>query len=154
MKKSLLFSLFCLIISLSSCSDDNDPINLSDKVTVSYNGYAIAACQYFDGEVSEDQTVVITAADDMNKVNVNYTSDSWGTFTFENATVVETSGSFVITGEGTTLMGMGDNVKEYKCELSGKIDASKLNPSFTFTVPAVMGGMTITFYPGEYSSAE
>ena len=90
----------------------------------------------------------------MNKVNVNYTSDSWGTFTFENATVVETSGSFVITGEGTTLMGMGDNIKEYKCELSGKIDASKLNPSFTFTVPAVMGGMTITFYPGEYSSAE
>lgn len=48
---------------------------------------------------------------------------------------------------------MNGNVSEYPCTLSGSIDESKENVSFTFTVPGVMGGLTITFTLGDMPAA-
>lgn len=154
MRKLLLFSFICTLLIISSCSDDNSPVNNADKVAGSYAGYAIAACQYFDEEVSENQTVIITVTPETNKVNVSYISDSWGTFTIENVNVVESSGKYFLSGDGKTEMGMDGNIKEYKCVFTGSINSSKESPEFTFTMPAVMGGLTITFHQGEYISAE
>jgi len=46
-------------------------------------------------------------------------------------------------------MGMNGNIQEYACRFAGTVDAAKENPEFTFTVPAVMGGLTISFINGE-----
>jgi hypothetical protein len=45
-------------------------------------------------------------------------------------------------------MGMSGNVKSYDCTLSGSVDISKSDYDFLFTVPGVMGGLTLELKPG------
>ena len=127
-------------------------IPVSKLLAGSYEGWTEASCAYFEGMQATDQTLSLTAnADDT--FTLAYTSDSWGEFSFENLSVTSANGIYTLSGEGVTMMGMNGNIREYPCTVTGRIDANKENISFTFTVPGVMGGLTITFTQGEAPAA-
>ncbi len=118
-----------------------------------YDGYTEAKSAYFTGMMADDQKIVITNNSD-NTYNIGYNSDTWGEFSIEKATVAYSDGIFTIEGDGITKMGMSGNVKEYVCSFEGRIDAEKEDPEFTFSVPAVMGGLSIVFHTGDMPAAE
>ena len=127
-------------------------IPVSKLLAGSYEGWTEASCAYFEGMQATDQTLSLTAnADDT--FTLAYTSDSWGEFSFESLSVTSANGIYTLSGKGVTMMGMDGNVSEYPCTVTGRIDANKENVSFTFTVPGVMGGLTITFTQGEAPAA-
>lgn len=143
----LMMALFAF--SAVSCSDDDEPVvKPAEEVAASYNGYTIANCQYFSNMVAAGQSIKVEAKSD-NTVDVTYTSDTWGEFTIAGATVTAEGDIYTIKGNGTTKMGHAGSEKEYECSFEGKVQAGKVSPEFTFTVPAVMGGMTIKFYEGD-----
>ena len=118
----------------------------------SYEGWTNASCAYFESMTAENQTITLSANND-GTFTLAYTSDTWGEFSFTSVSATEANGTYTLSGEGTTQMGMNGNVSEYPCTLSGSIDESKENVSFTFTVPGVMGGLTITFTLGDMPAA-
>lgn len=118
----------------------------------SYEGWTNASCAYFESMTAENQTITLSANND-GTFTLAYTSDTWGEFSFTSISATEANGTYTLSGEGTTQMGMNGNVSEYPCTLSGSIDKSKENVSFTFTVPGVMGGLTITFTLGDMPAA-
>lgn len=127
-------------------------VPVSKLLAGSYKGWTEASCAYFEGMQATDQTLSLTAnADDT--FTLAYTSDSWGEFSFESLSVTSANGIYTLSGEGVTMMGMDGNVSEYPCTVTGSINANKENVSFTFTVPGVMGGLTITFTQGEAPAA-
>ena len=99
--------------------------------------------------VSESQTITVTVEENGETVAVSYTSDTWGTFTVAGAAVAESDGTYTVTGSGKTVMGMSaDSQSEYDCTLSATIKSAD-DFTFTFDIPAVMGGLKITVQPGE-----
>lgn len=127
-------------------------VPVSKLLAGSYEGWTEASCAYFEGMQATDQTLSLTAnADDT--FTLAYTSDSWGEFSFESLSVTSANGIYTLSGKGVTMMGMDGNISEYPCTVTGSIDANKENVSFTFTVPGVMGGLTITFTQGEAPAA-
>ncbi len=126
-------------------------VPVSKLLAGSYEGWTEASCAYFEGMQATDQTLSLTAnADDT--FTLSYTSDSWGKFLFENLNVTSSNDIYTLSGEGVTIMGMNGNESEYSCTASGSIDTNKENVTFTFTIPGVMGGLTITFTQGETSA--
>lgn len=151
MKIKNLLAVLLVACACAACSDDkNEDAHLNQAVAGKYEGYTKAVAQYFpNGQYAADQTITITANED-ETFNLSYTSDSFGTFTVNNATVKTENGKYLLEGKGSTLMGMsGKEPTEYQCTLTAEIDAAKEEPSFVFTIPAVMGGMTITFAKGD-----
>jgi hypothetical protein len=140
--------------SVSSCSDDDDEVNPIEQaaqvVVGDYQGYTVANATYFQNSVAENQTVSVSQNADAT-YTVSYVSDTWGTFSISPVVVTYADGKYLLAGEGTTQMGMNGNVKQYACTLVGEVDAEKTAPSFLFTVPSVMGGMTIQFHLGAYA---
>lgn len=132
----------------ASCDPEEEKINYSESVAGTYSGYATAEFQYSPTPmVSTDQSLTVTEVTE-ETVTVNYTSDTWGTFTIEDATVTESNGTYTISGSGKTVMGMSaDSQSEYDCTLTATI-TSDSDFSFEFDVPAVMGGLVITMLPG------
>lgn len=127
-------------------------VPVSKLLAGSYKGWTEASCAYFEGMQATDQNLSLTAnADDT--FTLAYTSDSWGEFSFESLSVTSANGIYTLSGEGVTMMGMDGNISEYPCTVTGSIDANKENVNFTFTVPGVMGGLTITFTQGEAPAA-
>ncbi len=122
-------------------------------VSGTYSGYTEAKSTYFSGMMTDDQTIVVTKNSD-DTFTVSYTSDTWGEFTVDNAKAVYSNGSFTLTGSGVTKMGMDGNVKEYDCTLTATIDVEKNNPTFTFSVPSVMGGLEVVFHTGDMPATE
>lgn len=116
----------------------------------SYAGWTDASCAYFQGMTADDQTLTITGKDD--DYSIAYQSDTWGSFTVEEIKATYSDGVFTLSGDGTCKMGMGDSLKDYPCTFTGRVDVEKSSPSFTFKVPAVMGGLTITFNTGDMPS--
>jgi hypothetical protein len=143
---------------LTSCGSDDDEevvdvVSAATAVAKEYNGYTEAKSTYFSGMTSDAQTVNIVAVS-ADKVNISYTSDTWGTFTINNATVTKTDNGYSISGEGVTAMAhAGQEAKEYACSFNGTVEADG-TPEFVFSVPSVMGGLTITLYPGNAPSTE
>jgi hypothetical protein len=145
-KKSILLMLFAAIFA-ASCSSDKENDNPAQEIAGKYEGYTNAGCAYFSNTVTADQTVVLTATD-VDKVNVSYTSDTWGTFTINNATVSRDGTACKIVGNGSTLMGhAGSAANEYQCSITGSVEGGIAE--FTFSCPSVMGGLTISFSQGE-----
>lgn len=120
-----------------------------------YDGYTSASCTYFQDMLADDQTVTISS-DANGTYKVTFTSDTWGEFSVSGvkATTEDGGKNFTVSGEGTCQMGMGGNVREYACTFAGTIDAAKESPGFSFTVPAVMGGLTVTFKTGDMPATE
>ena len=119
----------------------------------SYKGYTDADCRYFQDRYTNDESVILTANDD-GTVKVVFESASWGTFTVTSATITQEGGVYAFSGEGSVAMGMGGSTSNYDFTLSGSTNAAKDTFSIAFTVPAVMGGLTITLLPGSAPSVE
>lgn len=155
MKLIEIISLTAVAVFAASCektgnqNQNQEPeVNLSETVAGTYTGYSTAEFQYSPTPMlSQNQTLTVTA-EDGGTVSVSYTSDTWGTFTISAATVAESDGTYVLSGDGKTLMGMSaDSQSEYDCTLTAEISGED-DFSFVFDVPAVMGGLKITLLPG------
>ncbi|MBQ7941705.1 MAG: hypothetical protein IJ328_04780 [Muribaculaceae bacterium] len=144
----LMMALFAL--SAVSCSDEKDePAEKpAEKVAGIYDGYTLASCNYFSNSVTAKEQVKIAATGDAT-VNITFTSDTWGTFTISDATVTIDADSYSIKGDGITKMGHQGVEKEYDCSFEGVVQVSSSSAVFTFSVPSVMGGLTIEFIKGE-----
>lgn len=127
----------------------NGTAPVAKMVAGSYSGWSAGSSNYFTNYGAENTSVKITANED-GTVNVAYTSETWGNVTIENVTVEQAEdGSFTLAGKGTFTMGMaGSAAKDYDCELTGTISSDKETYTIDFKLPAVMGGLTITFQNG------
>ena len=126
-----------------------EEVRLAAEVAGTYSGWSKAEFQYSPTPMASDaQTITVTEETD-ETVSVNYTSDTWGTFTLTGVTVTESNGTYTLSGSGTTVMGMSaGSQSEYECTLTATVSGTS-DFSFVFEVPAVMGGLTITVSPGE-----
>ncbi|WP_162612043.1 calycin-like domain-containing protein [Alistipes sp. An66] len=113
----------------------------------SYNGYTLASCDYFQNRISPDETVVITKNTD-GSASVSFTSAMWGTFTITDAQASISGNVCSLSGSGQTQMGMGGSTSTYKCTFTAEIK-SQTDARMEFKIPAVMGGMTLTFQTGD-----
>lgn len=140
------------LLAFASCNSDDEPTNLAENAVGTYDGYTNASCAYFSDMVAANQTVAITSAE-LNKVNISYRSDSWGTFTIDAAELSGSEGNIHISGTGKTMMShAGNEAKEYDCAVEGTIAGNDL--SLSIVCPAVMGGLSIAFHTGDVPSAE
>lgn len=150
MKKSIkllgIIGLCALAANFQSCKDDNDEPKISPAAEIAgnYEGYSEASCAYFQGQYSDGDKVTITEIDD-NHAKIEYTSTEFGSVTVDNAEITGNS-TYTITGNGKCLMGMGGNVKEYDCNVSGTVSGK--DADLKFVCPAVMGGFTLNFLTG------
>ena len=88
------------------------------------------------------------------KVKITYTSHTGVKFTINDATVTLNGDIYTIEGNGSCVMGMSEeSKKEYPCTLKANIDSAKNSPKFVFSVPSVMGGLTITWSPASASAS-
>lgn len=150
MKIKNLLAALLVVCACAACSDDKkEDAPLNQVVAGKYEGHTKAVAQYFpNGQYANTQSITLTANED-ETVKVSYTSDSFGEFAVNNATIEQKDGSYIVKGEGTTVIGMGESKKEYAFTFEGTLDKAKSEPSFVFNVPAVMGGLTITFAKGD-----
>lgn len=133
----------------TSCSSDDAP-DLAAGVAGTFEGYSSMNSAYFTNMISVDQKVTISRLTD-NTVSLRYESASTGTFTIPEATVVKGTDSYTLSGTGTTSMGHAGNTKDYDCSFTGTVSGD--SRVFTFSIPAVMGGATVTFTAGELPEA-
>lgn len=112
-----------------------------------YKGYVDADCAYFQDRYTNDESLKMTANGD-GTLAIFFQSDSWGTFNVANATISKSEEGYKFTGEGTVSMGMEGNVKDYAFTMTGTSNAKKDSYSITFSIPAVMGGLSIALLPG------
>ncbi len=113
----------------------------------SYKGYTLASCNYFQNMISPDETVVITKNTD-GSASVSFTSAMWGTFTITDAQASISGNVCSLSGSGQTQMGMGGSTSTYECTFTAEIK-SQTDARMEFSIPAVMGGMTLTFQTGD-----
>ena len=113
----------------------------------SYNGHILASCNYFKNMVSPEETVVITKKPD-GTASVSFTSATWGEASVPSARVVVTDGVCTLSGDGSCRMGMGGNTSNYDCTFTAQIK-SQSDARMEFSIPAVMGGMTLSFRTGD-----
>ena len=117
-----------------------------------YKGGTYANSKYFQHyQPTENEKVVVKANDALDAVNISYTSETWGTFTFESVKVTKNEdGSYTLSGEGKTLMpSMKGGTTEYAASFEGTIKDGSLVA--TFSVPAVMGGTTVLFNASDFA---
>lgn len=112
-----------------------------------YDGYTLASCNYFQNMISPDETVVITKNTD-GSASVSFTSATWCTFTITDAQASISGNVCSLSGSGQTQMGMGGSTSAYDCTFTAEIK-SQTDARMEFSIPAVMGGMTLTFQTGE-----
>ena len=118
-------------------------ILVAQEVAGSYTGTVSVDFGYGSFEY-EDQTVTLTYLTS-DTVNISYTSDTWGEFTVTGAQV-GSSNPYSISGSGTVAMSMsGDSASEYDFTVEGSVDSDTEACTLTFTIPSVMGGVTVTF---------
>lgn len=146
MKLTGYFALALTALAMGACSDSDNPVSLSDEIKGTYSGYCEASCRYFTGNVAPSQTVTVTPVDNTTAA-ISYISDSFGTFTINEARLTRDDKTVVASGSGSTLMGMGDKQTTYDCTFTGVWENGVA--SMTFSVPAVMGGLTIQFEQGD-----
>ncbi len=147
-----------------SCNDDDDldnddggsdqteaGLDIVDALAGTYEGYTSASFTYVtDPMITSDESFTLTANDDGTTLTLSYVSETWGTFTFSSVSATLSDGVYTIEGEGSTVMGMSsDSSSEYDATVSGTISEDKSDFAVTFTVPSVMGGLTVTFYSGD-----
>lgn len=93
---------------------------------------------------------------DGDTLTVTLVSELWGTFTARDATVTEANGTYTITGEGQVAMSMhsGGATNTYAFTLTATTDAAKSDYTFTWSIPAVMGGVSLVLRPGAAPTTE
>ena len=143
--KSVLMMLSAAVFMMACDKDENGSKTVD--FAGSYNGYTLASCNYFQNMISGDETVVITENTD-GSATVSFTSATWGTFTITDAQASISGNVCSLSGSGQTQMGMGGSTSAYDCTFTAEIK-SQTDARMEFSIPAVMGGMTLTFQTGE-----
>lgn len=143
--KSVLMMLSAAVFMMACDKDENGSKTVD--FAGSYNGYTLASCNYFQNMISADETVVITENTD-GSASVSFTSATWGTFTITDAQASISGNVCSLSGSGQTQMGMGGSTSAYDCTFTAEIK-SQTDARMEFSIPAVMGGMTLTFQTGE-----
>lgn len=143
--KSVLMMLS--VASIMMACDKEDSGSKTVDFAGSYKGYTLASCNYFQNMISADETVVITKNTD-GTATVSFTSATWGTFTITDAQASISGNVCSLSGSGQTQMGMGGSTSAYDCTFTAEIK-SQTDARMEFRIPAVMGGMTLTFQTGD-----
>jgi len=143
--KSVLMMLSAAVFMMACDKDENGSKTVD--FAGSYNGYTLASCNYFQNMISADETVVITENTD-GSASVSFTSATWGTFTITDAQASISGNVCSLSGSGQTQMGMGGSTSAYDCTFTAEIK-SQTDARMEFSIPAVMGGMTLTFQTGD-----
>ena len=146
MKIKSIFMMLSVAALMMGCDKDENGSKTVDFAG-SYNGYTLASCDYFQNRISPDETVVITKNTD-GSASVSFTSAMWGTFTITDAQASISGNVCSLSGSGQTQMGMGESTSTYKCTFTAEIK-SQTDARMEFSIPAVMGGMTLTFQTGD-----
>lgn len=143
--KSVLMMLSAAVFMMACDKDENGSKTID--FAGSYNGYTLASCNYFQNMISADETVVITENTD-GTATVSFTSATWGEFTITDAQASVSGNVCSLSGSGQTQMGMGGSTSAYDCTFTAEIK-SQTDARMEFSIPAVMGGMTLTFQTGD-----
>ena len=143
--KSVLMMLSAAVFMMACDKDENGSKTVD--FAGSYNGYTLASCNYFQNMISADETVVITKNTD-GTASVSFTSATWGEFTITDAQASVNGDLCTLSGSGQTQMGMNGNTSTYDCTFTAEI-RSQDDARMEFRIPAVMGGMTLTFQTGD-----
>lgn len=143
--KSVLMMLSAAVFMMACDKDENGSKTVD--FAGSYNGYTLASCNYFQNMISPDETVVITKNTD-GTATVSFTSATWGEFTITDAQASVSGNVCSLSGSGQTQMGMGGSTSAYDCTFTAEIK-SQTDARMEFSIPAVMGGMTLTFQTGD-----
>lgn len=143
--KSVLMMLS--VASIMMACDKEDSGSKTVDFAGSYKGYTLASCNYFQNMISADETVVLTKNTD-GTASVSFTSATWGTFTITDAQASISGNVCSLSGSGQTQMGMGGSTSAYDCTFTAEIK-SQTDARMEFSIPAVMGGMTLTFQTGD-----
>lgn len=143
--KSVLMMLSAAVFMMACDKDENGSKTID--FAGSYNGYTLASCNYFQNMISADETVVITENTD-GTATVSFTSATWGEFTITDAQASVSGDICSLSGSGQTQMGMGGSTSAYDCTFTAEIK-SQTDARMEFSIPAVMGGMTLTFQTGD-----
>lgn len=143
--KSVLMMLSAAVFMMACDKDENGSKTVD--FAGSYNGYTLASCNYFQNMISADETVVLTKNTD-GTASVSFTSATWGTFTITDAQASISGNVCSLSGSGQTQMGMGGSTSAYDCTFTAEIK-SQTDARMEFSIPAVMGGMTLTFQTGD-----
>lgn len=143
--KSVLMMLSAAVFMMACDKDENGSKTVA--FAGRYNGYTLASCNYFQNMISADETVVLTKNTD-GTASVSFTSATWGTFTITDAQASINGNVCSLSGSGQTQMGMGGSTSAYDCTFTAEIK-SQTDARMEFSIPAVMGGMTLTFQTGE-----
>ena len=133
-------------VFMMACDKDENGSKTVDFAG-NYDGYTLASCNYFQNMISADETVVITENTD-GTATVSFTSATWGTFTITDAQASISGNVCSLSGSGQTQMGMGGSTSAYDCTFTAEIK-SQTDARMEFSIPAVMGGMTLTFQTGD-----
>lgn len=143
--KSVLMMLSAAVFMMACDKDENGSktVDFAGR----YNGYTLASCNYFQNMISADETVVLTKNTD-GTASVSFTSATWGTFTITDAQATVNGDLCTLSGSGQTQMGMGGSTSAYDCTFTAEI-RSQDDARMEFSIPAVMGGMTLTFQTGD-----
>lgn len=143
--KSVLMMLSAAVFMMACDKDENGSktVDFAGR----YNGYTLASCNYFQNMISADETVVITENTD-GTATVSFTSATWGEFTITDAQASVSGDICSLSGSGQTQMGMGGSTSAYDCTFTAEI-RSQDDARMEFRIPAVMGGMTLTFQTGD-----
>lgn len=121
-----------------------------DAVVGTYMGGSYGSSTYFKQFSPEaNMTVTIKVNEGDETVNVFYSSDVWGTFSYAAAIVTANEdGSYTLAGEGICTMASQQGVvKDYASVLSGTIKDGVLVAEFN--EPTLMGGFTLYFNPSD-----
>lgn len=143
--KSVLMMLS--VASIMMACDKEDSGSKTVDFAGNYDGYTLASCNYFQNMISADETVVITENTD-GSASVSFTSATWGEFTITDAQASVSGDICSLSGSGQTQMGMGGSTSAYDCTFTAEIK-SQTDARMEFSIPAVMGGMTLTFQTGD-----
>lgn len=143
--KSVLMMLSAAVFMMACDKDENGSktVDFAGR----YNGYTLASCNYFQNMISADETVVLTKNTD-GTASVSFTSATWGEFTVTDAQASVSGDLCTLSGSGQTQMGMNGNTSTYDCTFTAEI-RSQDDARMEFSIPAVMGGMTLTFQTGD-----
>lgn len=146
MKIKSVLMMFSVASVMMAC-DKEDSGSKTIEFAGSYNGYTLASCNYFQNMISPDETVLIAENTD-GTASVSFTSATWGEFTITDAQASVSGDLCSLSGSGQTQMGMGGSISAYDCTFTAEI-RSQTDARMEFSIPAVMGGMTLTFQTGD-----
>lgn len=123
-------------------------------VAGTYSGHT-AASFWSRSMYANAQRANVTVGDG-DTLTVTLVSKQWGTFTARDATVTEANGTYTITGEGQVAMSMhsGGATNTYAFTLTATTNAAKSDYTFTWSIPEVMGGVSLVLRPGAAPATE